>query len=74
MFTNICLLLIAFMLGLNVCFLFCIGKVLQDLVKKYHFANPYDVWGDSVSPDMIHDFIQNVNAYILYQGVEEGVF
>ena len=63
MFTNICLLLIAFMLGLNVCFLFCIGKVLQDLVKKYHFVNLYDVWGDDVSPDMIADFLSSVTCY-----------
>ena len=67
MFTNICLLLIAFMLGLNVCFLFCIGKVLKDLVDKYHCSVPYDVWGEFVSPDMIRDLVDNLNFYFFSQ-------
>lgn len=70
MLTNICLLVIAFMLGMNVIFLFLLVKVLKDLVRKSYFANPFDLWGEDVSPDMVADFLSAVTMY--YQCKNRG--
>lgn len=64
MFTNICLLLIAFMLGLNVCFLFCIGKVLKDLVDKYHSVLLCDVWGYDTSSEDVSKLVSLLLEYL----------
>ena len=63
MFTNICLLLIAFMLGLNVCFLFCIGKVLKDFVDKYHSVLLCDLWGYDTSSEDVSHLVSHLNEF-----------